>query len=405
MTNTQRKNIFSDGITYTRNLILRGISVIYLIAFVSFYYQSAGLFGNNGVAPARLQIDTRLRNILLNLQQKPTLLHFATFCGLDVESMLDVIALLGSLISFAGFVSQNVCTAPIFTILWFLYCSLMQVAQLFSNDTDYLLLEAGFILIMLAPMTRPNQASPSDKIWFVVLRWLLMRYIFATGASKFISRCPYWCNFTALHHYFETMPLPTNFAWIAHNYLASWLKLTNIIANLSELGCIWLFFFPHRAVRRYVFYWQVFLQVNIIATGNFGYINFMLPILMLSLLDDQFIAELTVKRLMTHALKVLVVCYLIFFLIAIIASPWVDNLKFEEFHLEILRKCIRPAPLIAAFVIISTFLINLVTHPAITHTVSQSNNHPEILRSECAAVIQHDRYFDNPRVYGSPWKY
>lgn len=31
-----------DGVFYTRNLILRGMSAIYLMAFISFYYQSPG---------------------------------------------------------------------------------------------------------------------------------------------------------------------------------------------------------------------------------------------------------------------------------------------------------------------------------------------------------------------------
>lgn len=44
MTDSRKSNEMSDGITYTRNLILRGMSAIYLIAFVSFYYQSAGMF-------------------------------------------------------------------------------------------------------------------------------------------------------------------------------------------------------------------------------------------------------------------------------------------------------------------------------------------------------------------------
>lgn len=44
MTDSKKSNEMSDGITYTRNLILRGMSAIYLIAFVSFYYQSAGMF-------------------------------------------------------------------------------------------------------------------------------------------------------------------------------------------------------------------------------------------------------------------------------------------------------------------------------------------------------------------------
>lgn len=31
-----------EGVLYTRNLILRAVSAVYLIAFVTFYHQSAG---------------------------------------------------------------------------------------------------------------------------------------------------------------------------------------------------------------------------------------------------------------------------------------------------------------------------------------------------------------------------
>lgn len=33
-----------DGVFFTRNLILRGMSAIYLMAFISFYYQCPGKF-------------------------------------------------------------------------------------------------------------------------------------------------------------------------------------------------------------------------------------------------------------------------------------------------------------------------------------------------------------------------
>lgn len=32
----------NDGTLYTRNLLLRGISLVYLMAFIAFYYQSPG---------------------------------------------------------------------------------------------------------------------------------------------------------------------------------------------------------------------------------------------------------------------------------------------------------------------------------------------------------------------------
>lgn len=167
------------------------------------------------------------------------------------------------------------------------------------------------------------------------------------------------------------MPLPTILAWLSHNFLADWLKVTNIFANITELGCVWLFFFPHRAVRKYIFYWQVlskvyeivphkqnyefwqmFLQFNVIITGNYGFLNFMLPILMLSLLNDQFLAEQSFKRWVYFQItkcncnfkisrnqdikhfifrtvvlvtKVLVISYLLFFGIGLIFSSSIDG--------------------------------------------------------------------------------
>jgi hypothetical protein len=56
--------------------------------------------------------------------------------------------------------------------------------------------------------------------------------------------------------------------------------------NLSELLCPWLFFAPIRSLRIFAFYWQVILQVCIIATGNYGFINFLILTMLLSLLDD-----------------------------------------------------------------------------------------------------------------------
>ncbi len=47
MTAATKPGVISDGITHTRNVILRGMSTIYFIAFVSFYYQSTGKFDSN----------------------------------------------------------------------------------------------------------------------------------------------------------------------------------------------------------------------------------------------------------------------------------------------------------------------------------------------------------------------
>lgn len=83
------------------------------------------------------------------------------------------------------------------------------------------------------------------------------RFLLESGSIKLFVRCPLWWNFTALRHHFETLPLPTPLSWYSFNHPVAVMKVGNIFTNLTELVCSWFFFFPHRTVRRYVFYWQV----------------------------------------------------------------------------------------------------------------------------------------------------
>lgn len=72
-------------------------------------------------------------------------------------------------------ISQKVCILPTFAALWSLYFSLIQVADVFGNQCDQLLLEAGFFMLLLAPLNFTKRSSPSDRIALVLIRWLLFR--------------------------------------------------------------------------------------------------------------------------------------------------------------------------------------------------------------------------------------
>lgn len=80
--------------------------------------------------------------------------------------------------------------------------------------------------------------------------------------------------------------MPTHLAFYSYYIPDGYLKLTVVFVNLSELLCPWLFFAPVRSLRIFAFYWLAFLQVCIIATGNYGFLNFMILAMLLSLLDD-----------------------------------------------------------------------------------------------------------------------
>jgi hypothetical protein len=112
--------------------------------------------------------------------------------------------------------------------------------------------------------------------------------LFTSGAVKLASGCPHWWNLTAIKHHMLTMPLPTNLAFYSFYLSDGWMKLTTIYVNLSELLITWLFFAPIRSLRIFAFYWLLFLQLTIVTTGNYGYINFIITAMLFSLLDDKY---------------------------------------------------------------------------------------------------------------------
>ncbi|KAJ9576239.1 hypothetical protein L9F63_006901 [Diploptera punctata] len=272
------------------------MSIVYLFAFTSLYVQIPGLYGNNGIIPAKTQLDSKAKTLSARIQTKPTLLWLAPYIGLNTEYMMDVLALLGIFLAFTGFVSQKFCTAPSFAGLWSLYYSLYQVGSTFMwFQWDILLLEAGILSILVAPLRyrslsrrRVTSSAPSDNIAFWLVRWLLFRLMFSSGVVKLTSECPTWWGLTALTVHFESQCIPTSLAWYAHHLPRWFLRLSNAITFVIEIGVPLLFFVPIRSVRIIAFYLQVFLQVAIILTGNYNFFNLITIVLCISLLDDEF---------------------------------------------------------------------------------------------------------------------
>lgn len=263
-----------------------------MFAFASFYIQIPGLYGTNGILPARTQLMLKgTDSPFAKMKVRPTLLWFAPVLGLNVEYMMDVLSLAGTLLAFAGFVKQSFCTAPLFAALWALYFSLHQVGQTFMEyQWDSLLLEAGILAIVAAPwLSRgAKTSSPIDVISLFLVRWLFFRLMFSSGVIKLASGCPTWWGLTALNIHFESQCIPTPLAWYAH-HLPSWfLRFTTAFSILVETVVPAFFFIPLKAVRIIAFVLQVFLQVSIILTGNYNFFNLLTITLSLSLLDDDF---------------------------------------------------------------------------------------------------------------------
>ncbi|KAG8440131.1 hypothetical protein GDO86_006069 [Hymenochirus boettgeri] len=276
----------------SRATFLWGLSGIYCFAFVSLYVQIPGLYGREGILPAWKMMRFSGKGIWEQLKDSPTLLWLGPYLGLDTEMSMELICVLGALISLGALLFSCLRDSLVFLLLWIFYLSLYQVGQVFLYfQWDSLLLEVGFLAVLVAPLHalrwKTSVWNPHDGVTFWLIRWLLFRLMFASGVVKLTSRCPTWWGLTALTYHYETQCIPTPVAWYAHQ-LPVWFQKFSVVATyFIEIGVPWLFFLPFRRLHLFSFYSQALLQVLIIFTGNYNFFNLLTLVLCFSLLDDQ----------------------------------------------------------------------------------------------------------------------
>ncbi|XP_030587285.1 lipase maturation factor 2a [Archocentrus centrarchus] len=280
-------------IVLPRRMFLWCMAVIYMTAFVSLYVQMPGLYGNEGLLPARWQLRYSGKPLVEQLLSSPTLLWLGPRFGLDTHTAMELLCLIGAALSLAATLVEAFRDSMVFLCLWVLYLSMYQVGQVFLYfQWDNLLLETGFLCILVAPLTLirgSRGVREHDRVTFWLIRWLLFRLMFASGVVKLTSRCPTWWGLTALTYHYETQCIPTPLAWFAHQLPVWWQKLSVVGAFVIEIAVPLLFFSPLRRLRLGAFYLQVLLQVLIILSGNYNFFNLLTVALCLSLLDDRHV--------------------------------------------------------------------------------------------------------------------
>ena len=266
--------------TLSRWLFLRGLALVYLIAFVSLDVQLNGLVGSHGLLPAAAFV-ARLR-----AQWGPlawTLLpSLAWFNGGDTA--LHLMACGGALLALLGLGPK-----PAFAALWLLYLSLCGVGQDFLGfQWDNLLLEAGLLAVFAAPWALfdgPRRPRAPTALQVFGYRWLLFRLMLGSGLVKLSSGDPTWASLTALFYHYQTQPLPTWVAWYAQQ-LPDWVQRWSCVGVFGvELGLPWLIFLGPRP-RRLALAGFLLLQALIALTGNYGFFNLLSALLCLWLADD-----------------------------------------------------------------------------------------------------------------------
>ena len=277
-----------------RWFFLRWMSLMYLVAFLSMTVQMKGLIGENGLLPAQ----AFLNNIQSHLGWERCY-FFPTLAWINAsDTGIYIFCFLGIAASFL--VLLRWCEGAGLLAGWLLYLSLCIVGQsFFQFQWDRLLLEAGFLAIFLGswkvkPFVKPETLETKAIIW--LLRWLLFRLMFASGAVKLLSEDISWQGFTALSFHYETQPLPTWIGWFIHQLPTSFHALSGFSVLVIELF-IPLFIFSPRRLRLTAFFILFGFQILILLTGNYGFFNWLTIGLCLTLLDDVHFQKILPKKL------------------------------------------------------------------------------------------------------------
>jgi predicted DCC family thiol-disulfide oxidoreductase YuxK len=270
----------------TRFVFLRLLALVYLAAFLSLGSQVHGLVGERGLLPAReLLLAARQARGDEAFWLLPTLGWLGA--GDTALSVLCGGGAVAALLALLGF-----APGPLFAVCWACYLSLVHLGQDFlSFQWDVLLLETGFIALLLAPWAqlRPRRPRhepepPTVAIW--LLRLLLFKLMFSSGLTKLSWGDPSWLDLTALTYHYWTQPIPTALAWYAGQLPRAVQVLSCAVMFVVELGLPFLIFAPRRP-RRIALVGFLALQALIAATGNYGFFNLLAAVLCVPLLDDR----------------------------------------------------------------------------------------------------------------------
>jgi len=274
------------GHLWPRWIFLRVLGLIYFSAFYSLLFQIKGLIGTNGILPAADYLQAV--NAALHLQSYwtvPTLLWFGA--GNGALLTLCWVGLVASLL-----VTLNLWPRAGLLICFLCFVSFVSVARDFSGyQSDGMLLEAGFIALFFAPTgLRPGlgERNPPSRASLFLLQWEWFRIYFESGVAKIGSGDLAWRQFTAMDDYYQNGPLPTWIGWYVQ-HLPHWFHASATVYTLVvELLIVWMLFLPRR-FRIACFLIVTPFEISIIATANYTFLNYLVLLLGVLLLDDRFL--------------------------------------------------------------------------------------------------------------------
>ena len=182
-----------DPHAWMRDVFLRLLGAVYLVAFVSLWVQVEGLIGTRGILP----IHDLLQLARERLGPSRYWVLPTVFWAADGDRALHVVCAAGTVLALVAMLGR---ARPLVMLgLWGLYLSLAVAGEDFlSFQWDALLLEVGLLAVFLAPRgiwRRHPGPPPLLIVW--MYRWLLFRLMFGSGVVKLRSGDPTWRGLTA----------------------------------------------------------------------------------------------------------------------------------------------------------------------------------------------------------------
>ncbi len=281
------------GHLWPRWIFLRSLGLIYFSAFYSLLFQIRGLIGPNGILPAADYLAAVRGSFHAGgFWFAPTLLWFgANNRALMALCWVGIIASVLAILNIWPRVSLAAC--------FVLFLSFVSAAQDFSGyQSDGMLLEAGFIALFFAPPGwRPGigAANPPSRASLFLLQWEWFRVYFESGVAKLSSGDVSWRTLRAMDDYYQNGPLPTWIGWYMQQ-LPHWFHASATLYTLiTETLIVWMLFLP-RKWRIVCFCIVTPFEISIILTANYTFLNYLVLLLGIFLLDDRTIEWLIPSR-------------------------------------------------------------------------------------------------------------
>ena len=275
-----------------RWVFLRAMGAIYFSAFLALVFQIRGMVGAQGILPAGEYLE-KVRTLgVLRFWYAPTVLWLGS--GNHALMALVWAGLIASLLVLA-----NVAPRVSLAVCFVCFLSFIAVSQDFGQyQSDGMLLEAGFLSLFVAPGGLwPGWGRKSLAIraaWFLLL-WEWFRIYFESGMVKLLSGDPTWRNLTAMYEYYQNGPLPTWVGWYLQ-HLPWWFhKASAGMTLVMEIVLVWMAFLLRRW-RIACFCIVTVWQAVVIATANYAFLNYLVLVLAVLLLDDRALRRFVPAR-------------------------------------------------------------------------------------------------------------